>query len=878
MSNFVIGQRWLSEPEPELGLGVVAQADRRRVELRFPASGESRIYAADGAPLQRVRFAVGDRVSGPDGAAFAIEAVLEERGLLVYTAKGHRLPESELRDTLRYDKPENRLLAGQADSWLTFDLRLETHRRRHDLARLPVRGFLGGRVDLIPHQLYIAGEVARRELPRVLLADEVGLGKTIEAGLILHRLLISGKIGRVLIVVPDPLIHQWFIELLRRFSLTFRIYDFERCGQPGDDAAVAESRRDVACNVSTEVSGELENPFLDEQLVLCGVHFLADDPRRAAQAAAAGWDLLVVDEAHHLHWTPESASPEYQLVEALARATPGLLLLTATPEQLGLESHFARLRLLDPSRYPDFARYVKERDGYEAVAKRAAPILESGDERALQDLLDRHGPGRVMFRNTRAAMPGFPKRHLHRVPLAAAERGALDPRVAWLAGFLRKHPKKKVLAICQTRDDVRRIHEALQQLIEVKTALFHEDLPLLQCDRQAAWFAEPDGARLLIASEIGGEGRNFQFVQDLVLLGLPDDPEMLEQRIGRLDRIGQTGDIHIHVPFLKGSPEEGRLRWYHEGLNAFEEACAGAHEILQRFRKRLGKVTPALIKETVAFRRDLQARIERGRDRLLELSSFRPAVAAQVQASIAAVDASRELEEYLLRLFDQFGVHAEHLTGRDYLLVPGHLFDTAFPLGKEPLRITCDRKQALAREDIALMSWDHPLLAGGMDLLLGSEKGNSAVAVAEGLKGFLLQAVFLLECVAPPKLEAGRFLPPTPLSILVKDDGRVLEARPARLRDGPTLQLAGAAARIQSLLAAARERAGAQVPDMQQRAQAEMRASLGAELERLRALRKVNDHIRPEEISALEHRMAELDRALARAELRLDAVLLIVGG
>ena len=858
MSNFVIGQRWLSEPEPELGLGVVAQADRRRVELRFPASGESRIYAAEGAPLQRVRFAVGDRVCGPDGAAFTIAAVVEERGLLVYTAPGHRLAESDLRDTLRYDKPENRLLAGQADSWLTFDLRLETHRRRHDLARLPVRGFLGGRVDLIPHQLYLASEVARRELPRVLLADEVGLGKTIEAGLILHRLLISGKIGRVLIVVPDPLVHQWFIELLRRFSLTFRIYDLARCGPAGEQP-------------------DDGNPFLDEQLVLCGVHFLANDPRRAAQAAAAGWDLLVVDEAHHLHWAPEAASPEYQLVEVLARAAPGLLLLTATPEQLGLESHFARLRLLDPNRYPDFARYVQERDRYEAVAKQAQPILASGDERALQDLLDRHGPGRVMFRNTRAAMPGFPKRHLHRVPLAAAERGGLDPRVGWLAGFLRKHPKKKVLAICQTRDDVRRIHEALQQLIEVKTALFHEDLPLLQCDRQAAWFAEPDGARLLIASEIGGEGRNFQFVQDLVLLGLPDDPEMLEQRIGRLDRIGQTGDIHIHVPFVKGSPEEGRLRWYHEGLNAFEEACAGAHEILQHFRQRLGKVTPALIKETVAFRRDLQARIERGRDRLLELSSFRPAVAAQVQASIAAVDASRELEEYLLRLFDQFGVHAEHLTGRDYLLVPGHLFDTAFPLGKEPLRITCDRRQALAREDIALMSWDHPLLAGGMDLLLGSEKGNSAVAAAEGLKGFLLQAVFLLECVAPPKLEAGRFLPPTPISILLKDDGREQAARPPRLRDGPSLQLAGAAARIQSLLATARERAGAQVPELQRRAQAEMRASLGAERDRLRALRKVNDHIRPEEISALEQRMAELEQAFARAEVRLDAVLLIVG-
>jgi ATP-dependent helicase HepA len=133
-----------------------------------------------------------------------------------------------------------------------------------------------------------------------------------------------------------------------------------------------------------------------------------------------------------------------------------------------------------------------------------------------------------------------------------------------------------VLVICQTRAEVRIIQEELESLIKVKTAQFHEDMPLLQCDRQAAWFAEPDGARVLIASEIGGEGRNFQFVQHLVLMGLPHDPEMLEQRIGRLDRIGQSGDIHIHVPFLKGTPEEGRLRWYHEGLNAFEEACRAA--------------------------------------------------------------------------------------------------------------------------------------------------------------------------------------------------------------------------------------------------------------------------------------------------------------
>lgn len=861
MHLFVPGQRWLSESEPELGLGMVASADRRRVEIRFPASGETRIYAAESAPVRRVKFAVGDRVRGPDTREFAVQAIEDHAGLLTYVGGGQRLPESELQDTLRYDKPENRLLAGHTDSWQVFDLRLESHRRRHDMFRSPVRGYVGGRAELIPHQLYIASEVAKRELPRVLLADEVGLGKTIEAGLILHRLLITGRIGRVLIVVPDALIHQWFIELLRRFSLSFRIYDFERCGPPAEDA-------------------ENANPFLDEQLVLCGVKFLAENPLRAAQAVQAGWDLLIVDEAHHLHWSEASPSHEYLLVEALARRTPGLLLLTATPEQLGLESHFARLRLLDPDRYPDFKRYVKERAGYEAVAKKTRALLESGDEKALQELLDRHGPGRVMFRNSRAAMPGFPKRHLHRVPLAPPQEGDRDPRLRWLADYLRKHPQTKVLTICQTREDVQEIHETLKKMVEVKTALFHEDMPLLQCDRQAAWFAEPDGARLLIASEIGGEGRNFQFVQHLVLLGLPDDPEMLEQRIGRLDRIGQTGDIHIHVPYLTGSPEEGRLRWYHEGLNAFEEALSGSHEILLKFEKRLHRVTDDLIRETRKFRKELVARIERGRDRLLELSSFRPAAAGQVVEAIAAVDASREIETYMMALFDHFGVHAELLSGRDYLLVPGHTFDTAFPLGPEPLRVTCDRRQAIAREDITLMSWDHPMLAGGMDLLLGSEKGNSALASAEGLSGFLLQAVFLLECVAPPGLEAARFLPPTPLSVLLNHEGRELARRPARLSDGPAWQMSDApaavTARIGTLLESARRTAEGRIPALRDKARAEMRAQLGHELTRLRELRKVNDHVRPEEIASLERRIAALEAVFGKAELRLDAVLLIV--
>ena len=108
----------------------------------------------------------------------------------------------------------------------------------------------------------------------------------------------------------------------------------------------------------------------------------------------------------------------------------------------------------------------------------------------------------------------------------------------------------------------------------MKVGLFHEGLPLVQRDRNAAWFAEPDGAQLLICSEIGSEGRNFQFAHHLVLFDLPLNPGLLEQRIGRLDRIGQTQTIRIHVPYVESSSEECVLDWYHRGLDAIRNLAA----------------------------------------------------------------------------------------------------------------------------------------------------------------------------------------------------------------------------------------------------------------------------------------------------------------
>src|SRR5262249_16036899 len=328
------GQRWISESEPELGLGSILSVTDRRVTTVFRAAGQRREYARANAPLRRVRFRRGDTIRNRSNAALSIDLVTERNGLLFYRCGEQELCETDLSDEISFNEPEERLFAGQFDPPRVFDLRFEALQHEHQRRKSRVRGFAGGRIDLIPHQLYIAGEVSGRLVPRVLLADEVGLGKTIGACLILHRLIVTGRANRALILVPESLVHHWFIELLGRFNLWFHIFDEERC-------RAIEHTRDA------------DNPFIDEQLVLCSIKLFLNSERQVEQALAAGWDLLVVDEAHHLSWSPDKPSPEYSFVEALGRTTSGLLLLTATPDQLGISSHFARLRLLDPDRFYD---------------------------------------------------------------------------------------------------------------------------------------------------------------------------------------------------------------------------------------------------------------------------------------------------------------------------------------------------------------------------------------------------------------------------------------------------------------------------------------------------------------------------------------------
>ncbi len=893
------GQRYISTSEPALGLGHILSFENSLVEIRFPAAELIRTYAAASAPLVRVRFSPGDAISDHSGTHFVVEKTTEEDGLITYHGGGSEIHESDLLDSLSFISPEKRLLAGLIDSPRDFDQRLEALRWNSVIRRSPARGYTGARIDLIPHQLSIVAEVSNRLYPRVLLADEVGLGKTIEACLILHRLHLTGRADRILILVPEPLVHQWFIELLRRFNLLFALYDEERC-----HSLTAHSAQ--------------TNPFSESQLILCPIGFLSENETRARQAREAGFDLLIVDEAHHLEWSPGEASPAYAAVEALAAGIPSLLLLTATPKQLGAAGHFARLRLLDPARYCDLNDFLDETAAYAPLAKAIEALhsgkipnnitdftlsspsadshllaLRKGSEAArallISELIDSFGTGRVLFRNTRERLTGFPKR----IPLLHPLNKGTSP-YSWLAGLLRELPEhEKVLLITNSPEAAITTQEKLLKEIHLDAALFHEDLSLLQRDRNAAWFAEEDGARILICSEIGSEGRNFQFSHHLVLFGLPRDPEVLEQRIGRLDRIGQTGDIHIHVPYGKDSRSELQARWLHEGLDVFSKPLKGATTLATTLLPELDALADAspdskefktFIKCSQQLKNEVAQQLSSGHDRLLELGAPPASQSAELLEAIQSADEDVRFEKFTLRLYDQLGLDISDLSDRAFLFKRGQRQSEAFAeIPEEGLSATFDRLTGLSREDLSFLTFDHPVFRDALEQLLDSNSGNASFAQWQWGKGksILLECAFVLEVIAPPRLHLDRFLPPTLLRVIVDHTGTPLKKAPLA-----TLLQPGEARRIitqetfrqtifPKMLAAAKGVATRASAKPAGAARELATLTIHSQINRLEDLSTRNHRISKAEIDSLRHTLDETTTALSQARLRLDALRLI---
>ncbi|MCP3868564.1 MAG: RNA polymerase-associated protein RapA [Gammaproteobacteria bacterium] len=952
IQTFIPGQRWVSDTEPELGLGTLVEKTPRRVTLTFPASAERRTYAIGNTPLTRVKFFPGDSIENREGASLLVDSVIEQAGLFRYEATdavGSKtlVHEQDLSDFLQFSTPRERFFAGQLDKSHWFDLRYQTLLRKQRLDTAPCLGLMGARTALLPHQLYIAHEVSRRPNPRVLLADEVGLGKTIEACLILHRQRLTGSVERALIIVPSPLLNQWFIELLRRFNLHFSLFDEERCE-------------------AIETSDQAENPFHAEQLVLCSLDLFLNDSKRRQQALEAGWDMLIVDEAHHLEWNEQQVSEPYRIVEALAGSIESVLLLTATPEQLGHAGHFARLRLLDPDRFHHLEDFEREQRAYVPVAAAVhrlqsndpvqsiqlenlddgeiAPLLdkirnnkrpESQQTEArnalIELLLDRHGTGRVLFRNTRTRIKGFPEREVLPCPLAlpddyldpladpdiptlcrltpeSIDRGLsgkdwwmIDPRVPWLVRLLKRIDSEKLLLICALDTTARELVAALRSLEGIQPALFCEDMSILERDRAAAWFADPDdGCQLLICSEIGSEGRNFQFARHLVLFDLPPDPDLLEQRVGRLDRIGQTRTIKIHVPYFEQSAQAVMFRWYHEGLEALGNTSPAAHETLSHLQPALHQAleephdTEALdllIDTGRQLNEQVETRLHEGRDHLLELNSCRYPKASELLSEIQTMESADPLPVYLDRLLAAYGVETEDHSRNTLILRPGPRTLQGFPqLPAEGLTGTFDRATALAHEDRHFLTWEHPLVRDAMEMMLSSEQGSSTVNALTHpkLKGgsLLLELLYVVETPAPRQLRAGRYLPSaTRRWVLDQHLGEHSDKLSREFlrtyqtpvkRDRARKIIEALSTHIRRMFEQGETLAKQELPSLTAQSLNTLTENHTVELARLKALQRVNASIRQEEIDALVQQEADLRRHLKSAHMRLDAMQLIV--
>lgn len=439
--------------------GVVTKIENGMVHVRWDAAGCPPQFAAANSPLLRVDLK-GQEVSVQSTGASAV--AMEPAGsstpawlCFVAAADGqsHRLniPEADLRP-IPVNDPVERFRKNRIGSLKQYRLQEATrwYRGLHLYDELVSLGQVG--VDIKPHQVSVVHKVITNYPHRFLLCDEVGLGKTIEAGMALKELRARGGARRVLVIAPPNLVRQWQFEMKSKFNESFAVLNTEHV-----KAMVAQ--------------GQTDNPFTYWDNVVCSAAWLST-PQRATQCAAVDWDLVIVDEAHHArshrNGNRVTTTRLYRLVRNLAApehfARRGMLFLTATPMQLNTHEIYSLVELLDPALFPSekhFEEHRKQIPGLsylvERLTKQGFPLPDESDdttvervaewlkldetearrrlsagrksiENLAEELSNRHLLSKVMIRNRKAVVGGFMPRSAYRweVDLTAEERAALE--------------------------------------------------------------------------------------------------------------------------------------------------------------------------------------------------------------------------------------------------------------------------------------------------------------------------------------------------------------------------------------------------------------------------------------------------------------------
>ena len=450
------------------------------------------------------------------------------------------------------------------------------------------------------YQLQAARSALRRMRGRAILADEVGLGKTIEAGLILAELRLRGLADRTLVITPAGLVTQWREELERKFGVPTVL-----------------AGRDVLSQ-APEADG-------DRPVAVASLAAARRDPLKSAVTRDA-WDLIVVDEAHRVR-APRSASGK--LIRELR--SRHLLLLTATPVENRLQDLYEMVSLVAPGLLGTAAQFRAahgagsaapgtEPRNVAALRKRTAEVMirhrrsevsvllpprlaetlrvePSGAEREwYSDLTARvRAEGRTAASARRLTLRSVAK-------LAGSSPAAAAPTLAKIgwedlaarAGSLAAPAKTVVLLDHLARHaaggDKVLVFTAFRQTLDqmagqvaaagLPAVTYHGSLP--RADKERAIAAFRDEAPVMLSTESAGEGRNLQFCHVMVNMDLPWNPMQIEQRLGRLHRVGQDHDVLLTNLVASGTIEEQVLRVLEAKINLFELVVGELDMILGR--------------------------------------------------------------------------------------------------------------------------------------------------------------------------------------------------------------------------------------------------------------------------------------------------------
>ncbi len=486
-------------------------------------------------------------------------------------------------------------------------------------------------VEHLPHQIETVRKVLRHFHGKVLLADEVGLGKTIEACLLLREYLLRGMAKRVLILVPSPLVSQWHEELSSKFQLEFTV-------------------------PSKEVGADKAEFWTGHDRVLASLSFVKSK-KRSAIVAAEPWDLVIVDEAHHCK---NRSTLNWQLVNSLQRRF--MFLLSATPVQNNLLELYNLLTLLAPGHLrteSDFKKqYVKRGNPRDAVNRErlrsllgevmvrntrslvqlklppryaqtvlAKPEgLEADLYRKLTAFLRSRGSGLVnsavptdesstddpaefdrmpealtivkgqsssVSRMQLSSLLAAQGSHPSAVAASLERIAGVDPEAAELARLagsigesakdarllelVRQSPGHKLLIFVNFRRTLTHVSKLLQSK-GLAFSVFSGDQSADEKDKAVADFR--DRVPIMLCTESGGEGRNLQFADTLINYDLPWNPMKIEQRIGRVHRYGQTREVFVFNLCTAGSLEARLLNVLNEKIRMFELVVGEVGSIL----------------------------------------------------------------------------------------------------------------------------------------------------------------------------------------------------------------------------------------------------------------------------------------------------------